>query len=306
MAEPFRYHGFMASSHRWGGFEMRDDDIIISTPSKSGTTWMQTLVALLVFDGVPPRPVNELSPWLDMNVRPVEEVRAFLGAQTHRRFIKTHTPLDGLPWDERVTYLTVGRDPRDAYVSMRHHMANINRDIALETRMAAVGGEDLATLPVRWPDADDVRAHVAAFLDLHRGTDSGDASLAHLLHHLRLAWEARSLPNVHLFHYADLLADLPGELRRVAGAIGIPITGERANELATHATFTAMRGRANETAPEAELGMWQDTAGFFRGGRHGDGEALMTAPEQERYRVRVAELASDPALVTWLHDGWQR
>ena len=113
-----RYRGYIADSDRWSRFELRPDDIIITVPSKSGTTWTQTLVALLLFDGLPATPVNELSPWLDMNVRSDEEVFALLDAQTHRRFIKTHSPLDGVPWDERVTYIIVGRDPRDAFVSM--------------------------------------------------------------------------------------------------------------------------------------------------------------------------------------------
>lgn len=69
-----RYHGFIASGDRWDGLPMRDDDIVISTPSKTGTTCMQTLVALLLFDGVSDRPVYDLSPWLDMNTRSKEEV----------------------------------------------------------------------------------------------------------------------------------------------------------------------------------------------------------------------------------------
>ena len=69
--------------------------------------------ALLVFQAPDlPAPLTTLSPWLDMAVRPVEQVHAHLEAQSHRRFIKTHTPFDGLPYDERVTYLCVGRDPR--------------------------------------------------------------------------------------------------------------------------------------------------------------------------------------------------
>lgn len=35
--------------------------------------------------------------------------------------IKTHTALDGLPWDDRVTYVCVGRDPRDVALSWDNH-----------------------------------------------------------------------------------------------------------------------------------------------------------------------------------------
>ena len=41
-----------------------------------------------------------MSPWLDMRVVPLEVVLNNLRSQQHRRFIKTHLPLDGLPYNE--------------------------------------------------------------------------------------------------------------------------------------------------------------------------------------------------------------
>src|SRR5215208_1909720 len=93
-----RYRSIVADSARWDGFAFRPGDVVISTPAKSGTTWTQMLCALLIFDGPAfPAPLEKLSPWLDMCNRPLAEVMAELTSQTHRRFIKTHTPLDGLP-----------------------------------------------------------------------------------------------------------------------------------------------------------------------------------------------------------------
>src|SRR4029077_16572391 len=122
-----RYRNVIMDSQRWDGFEFRDDDIVISTPAKCGTTWMQMLCALLVFQTADlPRPLTELSPWVDMQTAARDDVVAKLEAQTHRRFIKSHTPLDGLPYDERVTYISVGRDPRDVALSWDNHFANMN------------------------------------------------------------------------------------------------------------------------------------------------------------------------------------
>ena len=92
-----RYQGFMADSARWERFRLRDDDVIITTPSKCGTTWMQTIVGMLLRDSVDLPPIGTISPWLDMQIRTEEEIFGLLDAQTGRRFIKTHTPLDGLP-----------------------------------------------------------------------------------------------------------------------------------------------------------------------------------------------------------------
>src|SRR6266550_7695693 len=120
-----RYRSLVSDSGRWEGFHFRDDDIVISTPPKCGTTWMQMLCALLVFQTPQlPRRLTELSPWLDMQTAVRDDVVAALEAQQHRRFIKSHTPLDGLPYDERVTYICVGRDPRDVFLSLDNHIEN--------------------------------------------------------------------------------------------------------------------------------------------------------------------------------------
>ena len=95
---PVRYRSFLFDSVRWDGFALRPGDIIISTPPKCGTTWMQMICALLIFRTPAfDRPLDLISPWLEMLTRPRADVVADLEAQSHRRFIKSHTPLDGLP-----------------------------------------------------------------------------------------------------------------------------------------------------------------------------------------------------------------
>src|SRR6266849_3830431 len=120
-----RYEASMYDSNRWDGFELRPGDIIISTPPKCGTTWTQMICALLILQEPElPLPLDTLSPWIDMVTRARTDVFANLAAQTHRRFIKTHTPLDGIPNDPMITYICVGRDPRDVALSMDHHIDN--------------------------------------------------------------------------------------------------------------------------------------------------------------------------------------
>ncbi len=128
MNHPVDYHSWDDDNGRWEGFAFRPGDIVISTRSKSGTTWVQMICALLVFQTPDlPAPLGELSPWLDWRVVPLDEVLATLAAQRHRRFIKTHTPLDGLPLDPRATYVVVARHPLDLAVSLYHHSGNLDR-----------------------------------------------------------------------------------------------------------------------------------------------------------------------------------
>ncbi|MEO5951613.1 MAG: sulfotransferase domain-containing protein, partial [Chloroflexia bacterium] len=109
-------------STRWGAYKHRPGDIIISTSYKTGTTWMQTIMANLVFqDGAFPAPVGAMSPWLDMVLPPLEKIIEGLEAQTHRRFIKSHLALDGLPYFDTARYVIVGRDVRDVFMSIWNH-----------------------------------------------------------------------------------------------------------------------------------------------------------------------------------------
>jgi aryl sulfotransferase len=299
-----RYRSIIADSSRWDGFAFRPGDVVISTPPKCGTTWTQMLCALLIFDGPAfPAPLEDVSPWLDMSIRPLAEVTGALAAQTHRRFIKTHTPLDGLPLHADVTYLVVGRDPRDVMISYEHHAPNLDFAHFLELRATAVGNADLAELPERRvPSADPVERFRTFVAD---GTHISPPSLASVLHHLDTGWQHRGDPNVALFHYADLQTDLVGELLRLAGVLGIPCAPQRARALAPEASLARMRERAADDAPLASpgtRGSWKDPRAFFRSGGSGEWRDRVSAADLAAYEARVAQLAG-PDLAAWAHGG---
>jgi aryl sulfotransferase len=107
---------------RWADFPFRPGDIVICTTPKSGTTWMQMICALLIFQTPElPAPLPDISPRLDFGFMR-DEMFARLAAQEHRRFIKTHVPLNDIPADPRVTYIVVGRHPLDTAVSQYHRL----------------------------------------------------------------------------------------------------------------------------------------------------------------------------------------
>ena len=66
-------HNHHFDSTVWNDFKFRDDDIVIGTYAKSGTTWVQQIVGQLIFDGKEGVPVAEISPWIDLRVPPKEE-----------------------------------------------------------------------------------------------------------------------------------------------------------------------------------------------------------------------------------------
>src|SRR5215212_3200765 len=85
-------HNHHFDSTIWNDLEVRDDDIVISTYAKSGTSWVQQMVAQLLFGPDPDLEVAEMSPWLDLRVPPKEVKLPMVEAQMHRRFLKMNLP----------------------------------------------------------------------------------------------------------------------------------------------------------------------------------------------------------------------
>ncbi len=295
-----RYHGFMADSDRWKRFKLRAGDVIITTPSKCGTTWMQTIVGILLNQRTELPPISTISPWLDMQIRTEEEVFGLLEKQTGRRFIKTHTPFDGLPYDPAVTYLAVIRHPLDVAMSDRDHMNNMLRDRATEMREAVAGKYEPSTKSEEAPE--DMADFLRWFIDNHeQPTGSGPYGLEDFCHQVSTYWDARDKPNVHLFHYADMWNDLDGEMRRVAAALGVTIDEARWPRLVEAATLSSMRGRATEAAPDAHLGLWESPEGFFRVGGTRDWASLLTQEDLDHFDERLHALAGD--AYGWVMNG---
>jgi hypothetical protein len=290
-----RYRSSDEDSGRWDDFELRPGDIVVSTRTKHGTTWTQMICLLLVHRQPHlPAPLAELSPWLDWLVEDRDEVFARLAAQGHRRVIKTHTPLDGLPLRDDVTYVVAARHPLDAAVSLRHQGDNLDRD-----RMAELSGTPMAASisgdARRGPIDQWLTRWIATEADPRDELDSLDG----VFHHLADAWSRRQQPNIVLVHYDDLLTDLHGEMQRLAVALGIEIGGDELAALVNAARFETMSASAERFVPD-RLGVLKDPSAFFRQGRSGEGRRVAGPDDLARYEARAGSLAP-PDLLQWLH-----
>jgi aryl sulfotransferase len=239
------YQNHFLDSTRWERFTPRADDIVIATPYKSGTTWTQEIVLHLVFLGQQVPYLHEVSPWLDARLEPLEAVLTLLEDQRHRRVIKTHLALDGLPFYPQVKYIVVGRDPRDVFMSMWNHYGShtpaffefIN---GLPDRVGAPFPSVPADIHAYWRDW------------ISRGWFAWEQEgYPHWgnMHHLQSWWAYRHLPNILLVHFADLLADTPGQIRRIADYLDISASDEQVAQIAQQTSLTAMRTRAEQNDP---------------------------------------------------------
>jgi aryl sulfotransferase len=296
------YRTWIVDSRRWDHYRPRPGDVVIATYPKCGTTWTQRIVDLLIFGNPEPRPVMDISPWIDRRFpEPVEAVMARIEAQEHRRFLKAHLPADGLPLFDEVRYVHVTRDGRDACISYHNHGSGLTPGM-LEGLVRA-GLED-ETIGRSFPRVPADRAeHFHRWLT--EGAVPGHADgLPHLsfFRFERSWWEERHRPNVLLVHYDDLKADLAGEMRRLADFLGIAVPPGLWPALVEAAGFGAMR-RDGEALMGSVAGIFRGGAGrFFHAGTNGRWRGVLREEELALYEAKI-EAALPPACARWVAHG---
>ena len=284
-------HNHHFDSTIWNDFQFRDNDIIIATYAKSGTTWMQQIIAQLMFNGDPDLAVAEISPWLDLRVPPKAVKLPYVEAQTHRRFLKTHLPVDALVFSPRARYLYIGRDGRDVVWSLYNHHANANQlwYDALNETPGRVGP------PIERP-VEDIREYWRDWL-----TRDGYPFWS-FWDNIRTWWRTRDLPNVRLVHFSELKQDLPGTIRQIARFLQIPINESHWSAILEHCSFEWMKRNATKSVPLGGL-FWDAGAGvFINKGVNGRWADVLTAEESAQYeKIAVSQLGAECAH--WLATG---
>lgn len=284
-------HSHHFDSTIWDRFAFRDDDIVISTYGKSGTTWTQQIIGQLLFDGDPNLAVAEMSPWLDLRVPPAEVKLAAVEAQTHRRFLKTHLPVDALVYAPRARYIYIARDGRDVVWSLYNHHANAN-DLwyqALNDAPGRVGP------PVPRPP-ESIRQYFLEWLD-------GDGyPFWSFWENVASWWAIRDLPNLMLLHFEDLRRDLPGQMRRIASFLDIPVNEARFPAMVEHCSFAWMKANATASAPLGGV-FWDGGAQvFINKGTNGRWRDVLTDDDNRRYEAMAVDRLGE-ACAAWLRDG---
>ena len=283
-------HNHHMDSTIWDRFAFRDDDVIVATYGKSGTTWTQQIVGQLVFAGDPEVRIFGLSPWLDLRIMPPDTM-AKLEAQTHRRVVKTHLPVDTLNFSPKAKYLYIGRDGRDVVWSLYNHHASANQlwYDALNDTPGRVGPR------IERPDPD-IRRYFLTWLE------KDGAPFWPFWENVASWWAIRDLPNVTLVHFNDLKRDLEGEMRRIADFLACDTPQDRWPAILEHCSFDWMKAHAEWMAPLGGAIFEGGAESFINKGVNGRWRDVLTAEDVAAYERRaLAELGPDCAR--WLAEG---
>ena len=281
-----RVYSRVYDSARWNGWKARSDDIIIATYAKVGTTWTQRIVSLLVFQTPDPLDLRLVSPWPD--------ARPFMPVEAMREAAESDDPPplhQGAPAVRRPADPRGGEDDprrpgrRDAALSLHNHLANFTPKILAQFDERLMADPRFRAPFPRFSDDAAEFFH----LWLTDGDTDGDGDEGASFFHVENSWWAvRDDPNVLMVHYADLKADLEGEMRRIAAFLDIDVPEALWPSLVEAASFGSMR-REVETNGGFDAVFNGGAARFFNKGVNGRWQGLFADADLALYDARVRQ-----------------
>jgi aryl sulfotransferase len=294
------YRNHHLDSTRWDHFRVREDDIVVTTAYKAGTTWTQRILAALILPAdAEAGDLMGRSPWIDARFHgPVEPMMESLEAQTYRRFVKSHLAADGLRFFPEAKYVVVGRDTRDVFMSLWNHYTGYT-DLAF----ALFNDPDRPGPEFPRPPADPRELWPRWIGEgWFEWEPDGWPFWSHH-HHLTTWWQWRDLPNVHFMHYSDMLADIEEEMRRLASFCEIDVPDERWSAIVDAVSLEQMRKDASgpDGADPAAMIFDGGIGRFLYKGTNGRWRDVLTDGDLALYDRAAAAL--DPGLRAWLEGG---
>jgi aryl sulfotransferase len=274
-------------SSAWRELAIRESDIIVATYAKSGTTWVQQILAQLIFDGDPDVDVATISPFLEeRRFKTTAEKLELLEKQTHRRFLKTHLPADAGPFFPKARHIYIARDGRD--VAWSFYNFHLTRDDAWYEEMN------------RFPDEPPIERPTTGREYFRKWVENDGRPWWPFWDNIRSWWDLRANERVLLLHFNDLKADMPGQIRRIAQFIDAPINESRWDAIVEHCTFDWMKRNAARLAPRGQR--WKDPSKFFHRGTNMQWRDELTE-EDSRWYEEIARKELGSECAEWLATG---
>ncbi|XP_072515379.1 sulfotransferase 2B1-like [Salminus brasiliensis] len=244
-------------------FKVQDDDIFAVTYPKSGTTWMQEIIPLLL-NGGDLTPVESIPNW--DRVPWLEETRISLVVDKLKspRAMVTHMPYHLMPasfYSSKAKVIYIARNPKDIVVSsfFFHQMASFLDDPGTfeEFLDKFLAGQVLFG---KWTD------HVKSWRD----TDLGDRVL--------------------YITYEELIQDLRGVLERILSFFGRQMSDDALDRITEHCLFKNMKDNkmSNYSLVPQDI-MDNNKSPFLRKGIAGDWKNHFSPELEAKFNAVIRE-----------------
>ena len=284
-------HNHHIDSTIWNDFRFREDDIIIATYAKSGTTWVQQIVGQLLFGPSPLLPISDMSPWLDFRFPEKNEKLKKISSQKHRRFIKTHLSVDTLVFSNDAKYIYIGRDPRDVVWSFYHHHIKAN-----ETWYRTLNETPGLIGPPMPRPTQDVRRYWKNWLH------NDGAPFWPYWNNVLSWWNIRSLPNILFLHYSDMLKDAKRHIEIIANFIEVKVKENDLSEILKFCSFEWMKECGQKCLPLNGAFWNEGSKDFVNKGLNGRWRDVLTQSDIEEFEsISKKKLGND--CCSWLMYG---
>lgn len=249
------YQNHHLDSTRWKPYAPRDDDIVISTFLKSGTTWTQGIVRELIVHSLEshdadapkqaPLPDKKSSLWPDACFAgEIERLYQDLEAQTHRI---SQNPF-AVGW---IAFLSPGQISGDWARCSRCIYVPMESLLKLYGDFYKMINEDLDLIGAPCPRCpDDIHDFWQGWIS-QGWFDWEQEGYPYWgnMHHAQTRWNYRHLANMQFFHYADMLADPKDEIKRIADFLDIEVSDETLTAIVQHTSLSAMQQRNAKAGP---------------------------------------------------------
>lgn len=255
-------------------FSLRADDVFVAGYCKSGTTWLQLIVKLILNNGKEDgKTVVETIPWLaavgtqHLGRWPAVDI----DAMPSPRAFKSHEPYDmvpgGLPSSSPAKYIYIARNPKDAIVSSCYHFR-------WDKQLGFLGNES----------------------DVIKGYAYGTMHFGSWFNHVLGWWKHKDHPNILFIKYEDMKKDAFSIVSAIAEFIGCGLEKKVIDSIVGMTTFDAMKDRSSSWLPKHFHHEHPNEEPFMRKGVVGDWKNHFTAEQWAEFDAVYAEKMNDTGL----------
>lgn len=256
------------------GFQPRSSDVLITTPPKAGTTWMQQILHQIRSKGDDSfRSIYDVVPWLELRRQDISiaEQLAQYEAMESPRIFKTHCTYSQTPGVDTAKIILTSRDPRDCCISFYHHMQGLTDEVKKERGMNSA--TDFDTFFENW----------MSFAAWYRNVQSW--------------WPHRHQANILWLRYEDMKLVFSKAIDQICDFLEWSLTPYEKERVMGYASFEWMKENTHRFTTLAGYEKPHFKPGqFIRKGVVGDYKMQLSAEQEARILAKAKELLEADCL----------